>query len=79
MLIDRRDRIVDVCEMKFSEKPFVIDKKYDMELRNKMGIFKTVTKTNKAVQLIMITPLGVVQNMYSSIMQNQVTAEDLFL
>lgn len=50
-----------------------------MELRNKMGIFKTVTKTSKAVQLIMITSLGVTQNMYSSIIQNQVTAEDLFL
>ena len=79
MLIDRRDRIIDICEIKFSEKPFIIDKKYDLELRNKMGTFKTVTKTNKAVQLIMITSLGVVQNMYSSIMQNQVTADDLFM
>ena len=79
MLIDRRDRIIDVCEIKFSEKPYTIDKAYDMELRNKMGIFKNVTKTSKAVQLIMITSLGVVQNMYSSIMQDQVTAEDLFL
>ena len=79
MIIDRRDRIIDICEIKFSEKPFVIDKKYDLELRNKMGIFKTVTKTNKAVQLIMITSLGVAQNMYSSLVQNQVTADDLFI
>ena len=79
MLIDRRDRIIDVCEMKFSEKAFTIDKEYDMELRNKMGIFKTVTKTTKAVQLVMITSFGVTQNMYSSIIQAQVTADDLFV
>ena len=79
MLIDRRDRIIDVCEMKFSEKPFSIDKAYDMALRNKMGIFKTVTKTTKAVQLIMITTFGVAQNMYSNIMQAEVTADDLFV
>lgn len=78
MLIDRRDRIIDICEMKFSEKPFTIDKEYDMELRNKMGIFKTVSKTTKAVQLIMITSFGVTQNMYSNIIQGQVTIDDLF-
>ena len=59
MLIDRRDRIITICEMKFSEHPFVIDKNYDLELRNKIGTFKDVTKTRKAVQLAMVTSYGV--------------------
>ena len=79
LLIDRRDRIIDVCEIKFSEKPFTITKEYDLELRNKMGIFKTVTRTTKAVQLIMITTFGVVHNMYSSLVQGQVSIDDLFV
>ena len=29
MLIDRRDRIINICEMKFSENKFEIDKEYD--------------------------------------------------
>ncbi len=78
MLIDRRDRIIDVCEIKFSEKPFIIDKEYDLELRNKMGTFKAVSKTTKAVQLVMITTFGVKQNMYSNIVQGQITVDDLF-
>ncbi|MCR4952812.1 MAG: ATP-binding protein [Treponema sp.] len=78
LLIDRRDRIIDVCEIKFSEKPFVINKDYDLELRDKIGIFKSVTKTTKAVQLVMITTFGVQQNMYSSLVQGQVIIDDLF-
>ena len=79
MLIDRQDRVITVCEMKFSEKPFVIDKDYDLELRDKMGTFRAVTGTKKAVQLVMITTYGVKQNMYSSLVQNEVTIEDLFV
>ena len=78
LLIDRNDRVITICEMKFSEKPFVIDKQYDEELRNKIGTFKFVTRTKKAVQLVMVTTYGVKQNMYSSIIQTQVTMDDLF-
>ena len=78
MLIDRKDRIIDLCEMKFSEKEFTISKDYDAELRNKIGVFKEVTGTKKAVQLIMVTTFGVKQNAYSSIVQDEVTLDDLF-
>lgn len=78
LLIDRNDRVISVCEMKFSEKPFVIDKKYDMELRNKLGTFRFVTQTKKAVQLVMVTTYGVKQNMYSGLIQKQVTIDDFF-
>ncbi len=78
MLIDRRDRIINVCEMKFSEHPFAIDKDCDLSLRNKIGTFKTATKTRKACQLVMVTTYGVKQNMYSGIVQGEVTIDDLF-
>jgi hypothetical protein len=35
LLIDRRDHVINVCEMKFSLNTFTIDKKYAEELRNK--------------------------------------------
>ena len=72
------DRIIDLCEMKFSEREFTISKDYDAELRNKIGVFKEVTGTKKAVQLIMVTTFGVKQNAYSSIVQDEVTLDDLF-
>lgn len=78
LLIDRRDRVINICEMKFSENQYEIKKDYDEELRNKIAVFKEVTGTKKAIQLIMVTTYGVKQNMYSSIMQDEVTLDDLF-
>ncbi len=78
MLIDRRDRIIDICEMKFTENTFTIDRDYDEDLRRKTDVFKEVTGTNKAVQLLMVTTYGVKRNMYSSRVQSIVVLDDLF-
>ena len=78
LLIDRRDRIINICEIKFSINQFTIDKDIDQALRNKIGIFKSITKTNKAINLVMITTFGITKNKYSSVVQNEVTLDDLF-
>lgn len=78
LLIDRRDRIVDICEMKFSENKFTIDKDYAEVLSNKIETFKAETGTKKAVQLVFVTSCGLKQNMYSSRVQGEVTLDDLF-
>jgi uncharacterized protein len=80
LIIDRRDRIINLCEIKFSINPFTITKAYDLALRNKISVFKETTKTRKAVFLTMITTYGLVQNEYSrSIIQNEITMDDLFV
>jgi len=48
--------------MKFSIKPFAIDKKYAANLQNKMGSFREETDTKKAIFLTMITTYGLVKN-----------------
>lgn len=78
LLIDRNDNVINICEMKYSKDEFVIDKKYDEELRNKAGVFRRETGTNKAVHITMVTTFGVKRNMYSGNIQSQVTSEDLF-
>lgn len=78
MLIDRRDHVVNVCEMKFSADEFTIDKDYERKLRRKVSRFVEVTGTRKSVQLTMITSYGVRKNMYSGRVTNQVLLEDLF-
>ncbi len=47
LIIDRRDRVIDICEMKFSENEFSIDKEYAENLRNKMDVFRIVTGTKR--------------------------------
>lgn len=78
LLIDRRDRVINLCEIKFSIGEFTIDQAYDLALRNKISVFRQETKSRKSLQLIMITTYGLKRNMYSGLVQNQVTLDDLF-
>ncbi len=78
LIIDRRDRTINVCEVKYAADRFTIDKTYDQELRSKIEVFRRKTGTRKTIQLTMLTTYGVKQNMYSSIVTNQVTLDDLF-
>lgn len=79
LLIDRADFIINLCEIKFSEDIFTIDKKYTNELRNKKAIFKQQSKTNKTVLVTMITSFGVTHNEnYMELIENEIKIEDLF-
>jgi hypothetical protein len=78
LLIERRDRIINICEIKFASDEYVIDKDYDMKLRNKIETFRKLTSNKSGLQLTMITTYGVKANKYSSIAGSQVTLEDLF-
>ncbi len=79
LVIDRRDQVINLCEMKFSINPFTIDKKYAVELQNKVGIFKAETGTRKSVFLTMITTFGLQTNSYSAgLVQNDISMETLF-
>ncbi len=78
LVIDRNDQTINLCEMKFSINKFIIDKKYDEELRNKVGTFRLETKTRKAVFMTMITTFGLQKNKYSGNVQNDLDMQILF-
>ena len=79
MLIDRRDHVINLCEMKFTLHSFTIDKKYSTELRNKINVFKESTGTKKAVYLCFITTYGITHNEYAgSLVQNDLKMDVLF-
>ncbi len=79
LVIDRRDQVINLCEMKFSINQFTIDKKYDTELRNKIAAFKKETGTRKSVFLTMVTTFGLQQNNYSAgVVQNDIKMNTLF-
>lgn len=78
LVMERRDRVINICEIKFSSGPFVIDKSYDMKLRHKMAAFREATGTTKTLQLTMITTFGVKRNRYSNLVTNEVSMDDLF-
>lgn len=78
LLIDRRDQVINLCEMKFSIHPYAITKKYADNLRNKIGVFKTATHTKKTIFLTLITTHGLVPNQYSYLAQNEISMKALF-
>ena len=61
LVIDRADRSANLCEMKFSESEFVIDKKYARELEHKRAAFRTAFP-RKAAFLTLVTTYGVRAN-----------------
>jgi AAA+ ATPase superfamily predicted ATPase len=79
LLIERNDKAINLCEIKFSDNQFVIDEKYDEILRNKREIFRCETKTNKAIHFTMITTYGVRHNIYWGNIHSEVTMDDLFV
>jgi hypothetical protein len=78
-VIDRRDHVINLCEIKYSVKPFTIDKSYAEKPRNKIGLFREATRTRKSVFLTMITTYGIKQNAHSAaLVQNSLTMDALF-
>jgi len=77
-LIDRNDNIINLCEIKYSTKEFVITKSYEENLRNKRGVFREETNPKKTIHITMITTYGVKHNEYWNTIQSEVLLDDLF-
>ena len=79
LLIDRGDRVINLCEMKFSVKPYIITDNYEKNLRDRMSVFQEKTKTTKTIVHTFVTTFGVAGGMGRSIVNSEVTMEDLFV
>ena len=78
LIFERDDNVINVCEIKYSDEPFAIDKRCDRDLASKLAAFKGVTKTTKAVHLTMITSAGLVRNAYWNRVQSELSLDELF-
>lgn len=79
LLIDRRDFVIHICEMKYSASTYTIDKKYAGELENKEDVFREQTKTKKSLFITMVTTFGLKDNEYASrLVKNNVKMDALF-
>ena len=78
LLIDRDDNVISVCEMKWASEEFVIQKKYDADIRNKVSVLERETGTKKAVHVTMVTTYGVKHNIYYDEIQSEVVLDQLF-
>jgi hypothetical protein len=80
LLIDRSDRCINLCEIKFSETEFVISKSYLENLKRKKEEFKKEMKIRKNVFITCLTTFGVKENeQYNQIIDNQLKIDSLFI
>ena len=77
LVIERGDRVINLCEIKFAKGPFEIDRAYDLALRGKIEAFRNETKTRKALHLTMITTYGVKPGKYSGLVQSEINMDEL--
>lgn len=78
LLIDRNDQVINLCEMKFSSKEYLMTEKEEERLCRRRSVFEDVSKTRKAVHYTLVTTYGMKRTAHSSIFQQVVTLDDLF-
>ena len=78
LLIDRKDNVINLCEMKYTTDDFTIDNNYEEKLANRIKVFKEVTKTKKAIVITFITVNGVLKNHYYGMVNKEIKMSDFF-
>ncbi len=78
LVIDRKDEVINICEIKFGNEGYRIDAEYEKQLINKLDVFRKETKVKKALHLTMITANGLIHNAHSGCVINEISDNDLF-
>ena len=78
LIINRDDRFICLCEMKFSLGLFEVQKAYNQTLMERMNKVQEIIGNKKTVMSVLVTTYGLKRNEYASRFDKVVTMEDLF-
>lgn len=78
LIINRGDKTINLCEMKYVNGKYSISKEYADRLMERREAFRSLTSTDKALHLTMITSEGLEHNEGWHSIQNELTLDDLF-
>lgn len=78
LVIERKDQITNLCEMKYTDQPFAISAEYERNLLNKMTTFKEETKTKHALKTVLISSDGLAGSAHRERISHVITLDDLF-
>ncbi len=74
----KADNVINLCEIKFYGKPFSIDAKYGVELRERVQTLMDKVPQKKSIHLTLIAAFGLKPNENSGQVQSVVCLDDLF-
>ena len=78
LVIKRADRIIHLCEMKFSKSEYRITDTYEQLMRQRMELFQSTTNTNFSLVITFVTTYGVADGLHHSLVHSEVTMDQLF-
>lgn len=78
MVIERADKITNLCEIKYTNEPFEIDASYEQQLIRKRDVFKKKTGTSQELKIVMISAKGLSGKAHTSYISDIITLDDLF-
>lgn len=78
LVIDRKDNIIDLCEVKFLNDEFAVTKDYHQVLMRRKNLVQNAVSKKKSVQNVLITTYGLKKNEYYWDFSNVITIDDLF-
>lgn len=78
IIIDRADNTINLCEVKYSENLYSLDKEEYMKIQNRISVFKEATNTRSNIIPTLITTFGMKEGTYSDQIIAKIDMEDLF-
>lgn len=78
IIIERADKIVNICEVKYSQDEYHIDKEEYDKICKRKNAFMQETGLRHTPWLTMITTEGIARGKYTEMIQSQVRLDDLF-
>ncbi len=78
LVIERDDGIINLCEEKFTDTAFTVNRDYEKKLLTKRDIYREETKTKKALKIVMISAEGIAGKANTENIARVLTIDDLF-
>lgn len=78
IIIDRADNTINLCEVKYCDHEFYLDKDEFFKITHRIEAFQTETKTRSNIIPTMITTFGLSKGMYCDQIPVQLTLDNLF-
>ena len=79
LLINRKDNVVNMCEMKFYGEEFVVTKAYERKLAHRQILLSEMVSRRTVIHPTLITTYGLTYNEYSGAFVHTLTIDDLFV
>ena len=78
LLINRKDNVLNLCEMKFVATDFEVDNDYEKKLRHRLQWMMDHMNRRQSLQMTLVTTFGLKYGYHSGIFQQVVTLDKLF-